>query len=55
MATDTRLLHVDSATVTGTEPYWRYWTSMTGGAYTRLSGDRTLTDVVVELLSLIRR
>jgi hypothetical protein len=50
-----RLLHVDSSGGSGVEPYWRLWTSQTGGAYTRLTRDdgRTLSEIVIELLRLI--
>ena len=47
-----RLLHVEQSS-TGFEANWRYWTSLTGGAYTTLSGERTLSDVVIELLGLV--
>ena len=45
-----RLLHVDSS---GYENYWRTWTAATGGAYAKLADDRTLSEVVLELLALI--
>jgi subtilisin family serine protease len=48
-----RLLHVDSSFGSETEPYWRYWTSLTGGAYTRLGDDRSLSEVTIELLGLL--
>jgi hypothetical protein len=50
-----RLLHVDSSGGSSVEPYWRLWTSQTGGAYTRLTRDdgRTLSEIVLELLRLI--
>ncbi len=35
------------------EPYWRLWTSLTGGAYTTLGDDQSLSEVILELLSLI--
>lgn len=49
---DIRLLHVQQR-FTLFEPNWRYWTSLTGGAYTTLDGGRTLSDVVIELLGLV--
>jgi subtilisin family serine protease len=50
-----KLLHVDSSGDTGIEPYWRYWASQTGGAYTKLNRDdgRSLSEVILELLSLL--
>lgn len=51
-----RLLHVDRSGI-GTEPYWRFWTSRTGGAYTTQtpSDGRSLSDVLIELLRLVPR
>jgi hypothetical protein len=48
-----KLLEVDSSRSTSVEPYWRYWTSLTGGAYTRLGSDRSLSSVITELLALV--
>jgi subtilisin family serine protease len=48
-----RLLAVDSSGSTSVEPYWRHWASLTGGAYTRLGDERSLSSVIVELLSLV--
>lgn len=48
-----RLLHVDSSGWSGIESHWRTWTSITGGGYTRLGSDRSLSEVIVELLTLI--
>lgn len=48
-----RLLHVDSSSGVATEPYWRLWTSLTGGAYTTLGDDQSLSEVIIELLSLL--
>ncbi len=48
-----RLLHVDSSSGVAMEPYWRLWTSLTGGAYTTLGDDQSLSEVILELLSLI--
>lgn len=50
-----RLLHVDSSSGATMEPYWRLWTSQTGGAYTSLGEDRPLSEVIIELLSLIEQ
>jgi hypothetical protein len=50
---DIHLLQVDSSDDLKIEPYWRYWTSLTGGSYARLSGGRALSDVLIELISLI--
>ncbi len=52
-AQDIHLLHVDSSEDPKIEPYWRRWTSLTGGSYVRLSGGRALADVLIELISLI--
>lgn len=50
-----KLLEVDSSGGTSIEPYWRYWASQTGGAYTKLNRDdgRSLSEVILELLSLL--
>ena len=58
-----QLLHIDSqgAICDGhpcLEPYWGYWTSLTGGAYAAINADGTipggisLTDLIVDLLEL---
>jgi hypothetical protein len=52
-AQDIHLLQVDSSEHPTIEPYWRYWTSLTAGSYQQLSGDRALSDVLIELISLI--
>lgn len=48
-----RLLHVDSSGGNDTEPYWRYWSSLTGGGYTQLESDHLLSEVIIELLGTI--
>ena len=48
-----RLLHVDSQPGAFTERYWWLWTSKTGGAFTTLGDDRSLSEVIIELLGLI--
>jgi subtilisin family serine protease len=52
-----RLLQVDSSGGSRIEPYWRLWTSQTGGAYTKLARDdgRTLSEITLELLRAIPR
>jgi hypothetical protein len=54
-AAKVKLLQVDSSGGTTIEPYWRYWASQTGGAYTKLERDdgRSLSEVILELLSLL--
>jgi subtilisin family serine protease len=52
-AQDIHLLQVDSSDDDELEPYWRHWTSLTGGSYQLLSGGRALSDVLIELISLI--
>jgi subtilisin family serine protease len=49
------LLQVDSSGGGEIEPYWRLWTSRTGGAYTSLAptDGRTLSEVIIDLLGLI--
>ena len=60
-----KLLHIDSSGLdcgggeqSCLEPYWGYWTSLTGGAYAAINADGTipgeidLTDLIVELLEL---
>jgi len=48
-----KLLFVDSSGSSNIEPYWRTWTSLTGGAYARLGDSEPLPDVILELLGLI--
>jgi subtilisin family serine protease len=54
-ATQIHLLTVDSSFGSSIEPYWRLWSSQTGGAYTSLAPDdgRTLSEITLELLRLI--
>ena len=48
-----RLLHVDSSGGSTMEPYWRSWVSLTNGSYVQLDDGRSLSDAIVELLSLL--
>ncbi len=48
-----RLLHVDSSGGSTMEPYWRSWVSLTNGSYVKLDDGRSLSDAIVELLSLL--
>jgi subtilisin family serine protease len=53
VATDTRLLHVDSSWRGYYEPYWRSWAATTGGAYTTLDGTTPLAEVLLELVAAV--
>ncbi|MCP4309591.1 MAG: S8 family serine peptidase [bacterium] len=48
-----RLLHVDSSRGSTMEPYWRSWVSLTNGSYAKLDEGRSLSDAIVELLTLL--
>jgi hypothetical protein len=59
IASKVHLLHIDSSGDANLEPYWRYWTSFTGGAYAPINqdgtipGDLNLSALIMELLGLI--
>jgi subtilisin family serine protease len=55
------LLYIDSSGDADFEPYWRYWTSVTGGAYAAINQDGTipgslnLSELIMNLLGLINK
>lgn len=50
MDSDLKLLFVDSSGGATIEPYWRTWSSQTGGAYTRLDDTESLSEAILDLL-----